>query len=149
MRAPGAERGGQGPGLWVQGLACGAVATLATPSFMLGVCLLAPGLAVLLLDAGQGRPVARAVLTCGAAAALPSLAALWHGGATLEAALALAGDVQVLGRVWAAQAGGWLLAELAPVFIRLALDRCAISRAARLRMARARQEAEWGLPPRR
>jgi len=47
----------------------------------------------------------------------------------------------------AAQAGGWLLAQLAPVLLRLAFDGRAAASAARLRSERARFESEWDIPP--
>jgi hypothetical protein len=46
---------------------------------------------------------------------------------------------------WIAAAAGWLLAELAPVAVRAALEVLSISRQARLRAARAVLVEDWGL----
>jgi hypothetical protein len=53
----------------------------------------------------------------------------------------------VLAWAWGAAASGWLLSELVPVTLRVVLEASTLSRAARLRAARARYEAEWGFAP--
>jgi hypothetical protein len=73
---------------------------------------------------------------------------LWTGGHTNAHAMALAGDLHVLGIAWLAQGAGWLMAEILPLFIAAALHAAAATQGARLRMARARYEQEWDLPPR-
>ena len=130
---------------WVQGLLCGVAATLAPGPALLAGLLLAPGLACLLLDQAPGKPMARAVLLCGLAAAMPPLSALWHDGAGLAPAIALAGDPAVLGTAWLAGAGGWLLNEFAPLLLRLALDALAAAHAGRLKAERARLAEAWDL----
>ncbi len=132
---------------WVQGLLCGVAATLVPGPALLAGLLLAPGLVALLLDQAPGKPMARAVLLCGLAAAVPPLAALWHGGAGVGAAIALAGDPAVLGTAWLAGAGGWLLNEFAPLLLRLGMDAVAAARAGRLRADRARLAEAWDLAP--
>jgi len=48
-----------------------------------------------------------------------------------------------------AGAAGWLLAELSPIGVRAALEALSLTRAAKLRSARARLVDEWGFsePP--
>jgi hypothetical protein len=149
MKAQVAKRPAHGLGsaVWLQGLACGAVVAMATPTAVLGALLLAPGIAALLLERRTGRPAARVTLLCGAAAAAAPLTALWQAGLGVGGALAAASDPTVLAGCWAAQAAGWLLVQLAPVLLRLAFDARAAAIAARLRTERARYESEWGIPP--
>ncbi|HET8995858.1 MAG TPA: hypothetical protein VFN42_04260 [Acetobacteraceae bacterium] len=130
--------------VWLQGLGCGAVVTLA-PGFaaLLGI-LLAPGLVALLFDREAGRPMARCVLLTGMAACIAPVEMLWSNGQTVAAALGLLGDFQVMGTAWSASAAGWLLAELAPLGSRLVLEALARSRAARLRAQRQVLIESWG-----
>lgn len=130
--------------IWLQGLGCGAVVTLA-PGFaaLLGL-LLAPGLVALPLDRQPGRPVARCLLLTGLAACVQPVQVLWSNGQTLSAALALLSDFQVLGTAWSAAAAGWLMAELAPLGSRLVLEALARSRIARLRARRQTLIDAWG-----
>ncbi|MBN8872654.1 MAG: hypothetical protein J0H67_07450 [Rhodospirillales bacterium] len=132
--------------VWLQGLACGALAAL-VPSLALMVgILLGPGLVTLVLDQEPTKPVARAVLLCGVAAIVDPIRQLWSAGHGLEASLALAGDLRVVGAAWSAAAAGWLLAELAPVVVRVVLEAGGRARAVQLRAARARLAEQWGLP---
>lgn len=133
--------------VWLQGLACGALAALAPAvALMVGV-LLGPGLVALALDSEPGKPVARAVLLCGLAACVDPVRALWSSGHGLTASVALAGDLRVVGSAWSAAAAGWLLAEIAPIVVRAMLEAGTLARATQLRAARARIAEEWGLPP--
>jgi hypothetical protein len=129
---------------WLQGLACGAVVTLATPSALLLLALLVPALLAMLLDDRPGRPLVRPVVLAGLAASVRPLVALWHNGHTMGASIALISDVAVLAVAWAAEAAAWLLTEIAPVIIRLMLDGRSLSRAMYLRGKRAHYVAEWG-----
>lgn len=133
--------------VWLQGLACGAVVALATPTALLLALMLVPTGMAFLLDPRPERPAARPVLLFGLAATLPSLLVLWRGGHSIDLAFSLCTDVSVLGVAWASQAAGWLLAEIAPLCTRLALDARSAARTAKLRAARARFEADWGIPP--
>jgi hypothetical protein len=135
-------------GLWVQGLACGLLATLATPTALLAGLLLAPTGLAWLFDREPGHASARPVLLSGLAAAVHPLVALWNSGHTLQTSLMLAGDLSVLGVAWAAQAAGWLACELVPLLVAAAIEATASARARRLRAERAKLEEEWGLPPR-
>lgn len=112
---------------------------------MLAGLLLAPSLVALLFDQSAGKPMARAVLLCGLAATIPPMAALWHQGASIGAAFTLLGDPPVLGAAWACGAGGWLMNELAPLLLRVAMDATAGARIARLKAERARVVEEWEL----
>ncbi|MDA8049439.1 MAG: hypothetical protein M0002_05465 [Rhodospirillales bacterium] len=130
---------------WLQGLLCGVAATLVPgPALLIGM-LLAPGLVALLLDQAPGKPMPRAVLLCGLAAAIAPLASLWNSGGGIGAAFSMLGNPAVLGEAWLAGAGGWLLNELAPLLLRVAMDAAAAARAARLNAERARLVEAWDL----
>ncbi len=133
--------------IWLQGLLCGAVVTLATSYALLIGVMLAPAAIAYRLDRQHGRPVARAVMVFALAGSIQPLHELWRGGSGMAMALGLLGDVRTWLPAWAASGGGWLLAELAPIFVRIILDIAARSRAARLRAQRTRLEQEWGIPP--
>lgn len=137
----------RGSRVWLLGMGCGALATLATPTAVLGGLLLAPSLAAWALDPTPERRLARPILFCGLAATLRPLLALWTGGQTMAASLTLAGDLQTLGLAWAAQASAWLAGELAPLAVGLVQAARNRAQVARLRAERARLEEEWGLPP--
>ena len=135
--------------IWLQGLLCGAVATLATPTALLLGVLLGPALLAILLDHEPGRPCARSIALCSMAAAVEPLRRLWTGGHSIATATILLGDVRVLATAWSAAAVGWLLVEITPIAVRAALETLSIARAARLRAERARLVEAWGLetPP--
>ena len=133
--------------MWLQGLLCGAVVALATPCAVLVGLLLAPGIAALILEREPGKPAARVTLLCGAAVATAPVVALWQDGQGVGGALTVASDGMLLGGCWAAQGAGWLMAMLAPVFVRLGLEAHARANMARLRAERTRYEGEWGIPP--
>jgi hypothetical protein len=133
--------------LWLAGLGCGAVATLATPTAVLAGILLAPSLLAVAMDQAPGRPTSRSVLLFGLAATAQPVSTLWHTGHQIGIALEMVADVTVLGTAWAAQGGAWLLCELTPLVIAAAMDVASRSRAARLRADRAILEELWGLPP--
>jgi hypothetical protein len=142
-----AKPGGERSMVWLQGLLCGALATLATPTAALFAILLLPGLVAVALDRAPSRPVARTMLLCGLAMCVAPVRLLWHDGHTLRIALAVAFDPQTLGLAWIVQAGGWLLSELIPFGVRMVLEAGSLSRAKKLRAERAEHEEEWGLPP--
>ena len=132
---------------WLQGLVCGAVVALATPSALLGGVLLAPAILAAWLDREAGRPVARAVLVCTLAGAIHPLVRLWLGGHSMALATVLLRDPWTYIAPWGAGTAGWMLAELSPLALRAVLEIGAIVRAARLRLQRAQLEREWGIPP--
>lgn len=132
---------------WLQGLLCGVAAALVPGPALLIAFLLAPGLVGLLLDLAPGKPMARAMLLLGLAASIHPFGALWASGGGIGAALDVLGRPAVLGIAWLAGAGGWLLSELAPLFLKLAMDGAAAARAARLRAERARLVDAWEFAP--
>jgi hypothetical protein len=133
---------------WLQGAAFGGLVTLATPTALLGGLLLAPSLMAALIDQTPGRPASRPMLLWGIAASVRPMVELWTGGHTNAHALALASDLSVIAAAWAAQGGGWLVAEILPLFIGAAMHAAAAAHALQLRQARRRHETEWDLPPR-
>lgn len=133
--------------LWLQGLGCGLLITLATPIALLAGLLLAPALLALVLDQAPGKPVARPLLLLGLAAMARPLVSLWSMGHGMDAALDLLGDATILVTSWGAQALAWLAMELGPVLIVLAMEAATAARAARLRAARRHYEEHWDLPP--
>jgi|BEDMetMinimDraft_2_1075160.scaffolds.fasta_scaffold02451_3 hypothetical protein len=146
-KPPLARRRSPSSWIWLQGLASGALLTLATPLALLLGALLLPGLAMLLIDRHPGKPVARAMLLAGAAACHGPVQALWAAGFSLANALDVLADVSALGGAWAAAALAWLAAELAPLLAGLLAEFSWRQRDRALARRRAELEAEWGLPP--
>ncbi len=136
-----------GSRLWLGGLACGAGVVLAAPSMVLAAVLLLPSLLAFVADRDPGRAAARSVAVFGIAFALAPALALWRGGGGMDACLDVLSNFTALPLAWSAQAGGWLLSELAPLLVRLALDAHAAARTRRLRALRRRYEEDWGIPP--
>ena len=131
--------------IWLSGLACGMFAVLAPGVAVVVASLLVPGLFALKLDKDPGRPVARAVLTCGLAGCVHPVLMLWNMGQSWDTALAIATDPSALGLAWAAAAAGWLLTQVAPLAVRSALEAAALARAVRLRATRDRIAEAWDL----
>ncbi len=131
--------------VWLQGLLCGAMVTLATPTALLLGVTLGPALLAILLDREPGRPRARSIALCSMAAAVDPLRTLWTAGHTMATATALAGDARIVGIAWSAAAAGWLLAEILPIGIRAVLETLSLARAVRLRLERERLVEAWGL----
>lgn len=130
--------------VWMQGLLCGALVTLAPPTALLLGVLLGPALLAMVLDGQPGRPRARSIALCSMAASIGPLLILWTGQG-MATATALLADLRVTGAAWSAAAGGWLLAEVMPIAVRATLEALSMSRASQLRMARARLVEEWNL----
>lgn len=135
--------------IWLQGLLCGAMATLATPTALLLAVLLGPALLAIALDHEPGRPRARSIALCSMAASVEPLRTLWTAGHSMATASALLGNLQIVGTAWIAAAAGWLLAEVTPIAVRAGLEALSIARSARLRAERAELMEAWGLesPP--
>lgn len=133
------------PLIWLSGLACGMMAVMVPGVAAVTVSLLAPGLVALKFDKEPGRPIARTVLTCGLAGCVHPVMMLWNMGQSWDTALVIATDPSALLLAWAAAAGGWLLAQIAPVVVRSALEAAAAARTARLRAMRDRIAEEWDL----
>jgi hypothetical protein len=135
--------------IWLQGLLCGAMVTLATPTALLLGVLLAPALVAIVLDREPGRPRARTIALCSMAASIDPLRMLWTVGHSTATATALLGNLQVVGTAWSAAAAGWLLAEITPVIVRAALEALSIARSTNLRAERTKLIETWELevPP--
>jgi hypothetical protein len=131
---------------WLQGLACGLLAVLATPTALLAGVLLVPTFVVAAVDTADGKPVTRAVLLYGLAGLALPLVALWMGGHGMNQSIGLVTDPAMVATAWAAQAVGWLIAELAPVAVRTLLDLKAAAQTARLRAERDALAADWDTP---
>jgi hypothetical protein len=130
---------------WLQGLLCGALATVATPTALLLGVLLAPVLVAVALDQEPGRPKARSIALFGMAASVAPLRTLWTSGHTLAMATTLLANLDIVGTAWSAAAAGWLLAELMPFAARAVIEALSIARKSRLEAERARLVQAWGL----
>ncbi len=142
-----APAGGPRSLIWLQGLLCGALVTLATPTALLIGVLFLPALIASALDRQPGKPIARSIALFGLCGIVGPVLNLWAAGHRIAAAITLATDPDNLLLAWGAAATGWVLAELAPVAVRAALEALALSRAVRLRAERAGYESEWGFAP--
>jgi hypothetical protein len=132
---------------WLQGLLCGALATLATPTALLVGVLLLPAIVASVLDRQPGKPIARSVGLFGLCGVIGPVRSLWTAGHTIEVATVLAVDLDNLLFAWGGAVAGWLLAELAPVAVRAVLEANALAKTARLVGKRAEYEKTWGFPP--
>jgi hypothetical protein len=139
---PGADRSAQARH-WASGLACGIVFLAATPTALLTGILLLPTVMGVLADRQPGRPCARVVLLFGLAGACQPLNVLWRSGQQIDAAWALALDIHTLAIAWAAQAGGWMLTQILPILIGLAMEAQIGLVAQRLVRRRDALRAEW------
>lgn len=128
--------------IWAQGIAFGVVAALMPTTAALVATLLAPGLLALVLDRQAGRPIARAMLLFGLAAAIP-LRQLWDTPLDIQTSLLAVAQLETLGVAWLAAATGWFLSELFPVAIHVMLDAGSKARASRLRAAREKLLETW------
>lgn len=145
MKKPGAAAARRGSGRWLQGLACGALLTLATPTALMAGVLLLPAIVVYLTDDGEGRATMRGVLLFGLAGSLRPMLALWTGGHTVGVSLSLLSDTAVPALAWSAQGAGWLLAQAIPLLVRVTLEAQANVEIARIRAERAKLAEAWGL----
>lgn len=124
---------------WVQGLICGGLLAIRPMLALLIVALFWPVGFAFALDRTPGRPLLRCVGICAVAGAISPLHQAWIDPAQLGASL----DPQTLGIAWAAAAAGWLLHEVAPLAVRAVSSVATVSRAARLRIERARLAEQW------
>jgi hypothetical protein len=131
--------------VWLSGLACGVLAAIVPGIAIVAAGLLAPGLVALRLDPESARPVARTVLTCGLAGCVHPMITLWNTGQSLATAIAIVTDPTTVGIAWGAAAAGWLVTQIAPLAVRVALEAVALGRSTRLRAARSRIAEAWGL----
>ncbi len=142
-KAKAARQGGGGSLVWLQGLACGAMAALAPASAGQLAALLAPAIAALFLDRNSGKPIARAMLLFGLAASVEPVRLAWVAGrgGGFERLM----DPDALLPAWLAAAAGWLLAQAVPVVVGVVIDAGKRTRASALQEARATLVAAWGL----
>ena len=141
---------------WAQGLALGLLVATAAPLALVLAILFAPALLVALMSpppaaggiagpAPAARPMGGILVVYGLAAALPWLQAIWAGAQNWPASLDLLSAMRLLPACWGAQAGAWLAGELVPFVARQVLEARVRLRVGRLRDARGRLVAEWGL----
>lgn len=132
---------------WVQGLACGILVAVATPTAILAGTLLAPSALMLVVDKAQGKPITRCMILCGLAASVRAIVELWSGGHTTDVALRLIADPDTLLFAWVSQAAGWVLVEIASIATNLLQSVRVKSEIAALRKDRAELEQTWGIAP--
>lgn len=130
--------------IWLQGLLCGALVTLAPGMAVLLASFLAPAIAAVILDQQPGKPRARAAFLLSGAACVAPIRSLWSGSGDLAAALSIALDPGTLMQTWIAAGIGWTLAELGPVVIRACVTFADRLRRSRLEALRERLREEWG-----
>jgi len=130
--------------IWLQGLLCGALVTLATPVAVVLVMLLLPVIGAVMLDRLPGKPRARTAFLFAASCCVSPVRALWAGGGDLATATGIATDANVIGWAWLAAGAGWALAELAPLGMRSALKIWEGIQKNRLIAQRDRLREEWG-----
>ena len=131
--------------VWLSGLACGVLAAILPGIATVAAGLLAPGVVALRLDREPGRPVARTVLTCGLAGCVHPVITLWNTGQSFETAIVIVTDPTTIGIAWSAAGAGWLLTQIVPLVVRVALEAVALGQSTRLRAARSRIAEAWGL----
>lgn len=130
---------------WAQGLACGLLVAMAAPLAVVLCVLFAPALLAAMLPPGASRPLGAMLLVYGLAAALPWLFAMWSAAQNWPASLDLLGSMRLVAACWGAQGAAWLMGELVPLVARQVLEAKVRARISRLRDARRRLIAEWGL----
>lgn len=107
--------GGQRWFVWLGGLICGALITMAGPAMLLLGILLLPALLLLAVEIATGRPLARASLLLGLASAVrPVLLFTAMAGAGYLSVLPVASAGQIA-LSWSLQGLGWLACELFPL----------------------------------
>jgi hypothetical protein len=137
-------KSGIGSMLWLQGMACGAVLTFATPAALLGGTLMAPALIALLADREPGRPVTRAVLLFGGSVSIEPLWRLCLSGDSMATALEIMSDPAMLAFAWIAAAFGWAMCEVLPVLLENGSRLAEAARVAAWKAELKRIEEEWG-----
>lgn len=143
MKSESSARAGGTSTIWLQGLVCGALVTLATPLALLLAVLLAPAIVTGLLESQPGRPVARALLLFGLSASVDPAHRLLAAGDLMSVSVGLVSEPRVLGMAWGTAAGTWVLLELIPVLLGLALEAHSQRIAARLQVQRERLMENW------
>lgn len=107
---------------WLQGMACGVVAAVIPGTSLVVAVLLAPGIALYVMEATSGKPLARAMIFMGTASTMMPLRLLWEHGGSLDAALDLLSDPGRPLLSWLACGAAWLLGQSAEILTRFALE---------------------------
>ena len=131
--------------MWVQGLACGALITFATPTALLLGVLFAPAIIYALASPGCARNVLRAIASGCAAAALGPLWHMWMNGGRTGELLVILYDPATLCLAWGSGATAWALCEVLPVILRAAWDAHEAKKSAAIRAELDELTHEWGL----
>lgn len=134
--------------LWFWTFAAGLLVLAAAPTAVLLGILLAPCIAVWVLDRSPERGLTRITLLFGIAGTIRPLVRLWTGNVDWAAAMVLASNPTVLAIAWSGQVLGVLLAEVGPSIMRVVLEQKFKRQVAHLEAARTVLEMEWGVPPR-
>jgi hypothetical protein len=129
--------------LWLQGLCCGAVVCLATPTALLLGVLLLPGLVAFKLDREIVNPVSRAVLFGGGALSVATVQELWLRGHTMAISLELLEAPGVIAWAWAGACAGWLLREGTWLALGLTAEITASRQTGKLTAERVSLQSEW------
>lgn len=140
-------RKGGGLLVWLQGILCGLGIAAVPGAGVLAFGLLVPGLLVLLFDRSPGRALGRAVLIWNLAGAVGTVVAGWHDD--VRDAMQRLSSPTGLFLAWGIAAAGWLVAQLVPVIVELALRSRDMAQARVLRAERREYEEEWSLDPAR
>ena len=135
----------KGSMLWIQGLACGALLTFATPTALVLATLLAPAFACTLGEKRAAQGSGRAVALCCAAASLSPVWRLWMLNDSMDAALDLLSNPFILVPAWGAGACAWALCQVMPVILRTIWDAQETARARAIQSELARTREEWDL----
>jgi hypothetical protein len=138
---------GQRSLVWIEGTACGVLAAVATPMFLLLAGLLLPGLMALVLDQTPRKKISKAMLLMGFAASAVPARDLWVAGIAMPNSMQLLTDPVTLGLAWGAGFCGWAISEVAPIVVSLVIEARTITRVTVLQNLRDKLEEEWGLPP--
>ncbi len=119
---PGVRQRRGGSMMWVQGLACGALLTFATPTALLLTILLAPAILCLLANPGCERGLLRAVASSCIAGSLAPLWHLWVGGGHMDDVALVLASPATLCIAWGGGAAAWSLCQILPVIVQAAWD---------------------------
>lgn len=141
-----AARAAAGSGLWLSGLACGAVLAFAPALAVLAAALLAPAGIAAVLESHTGRPVTRAMALSGGTFVLAPCWRLVREGLTMTNVLDQLADPLTAGAAWFAGIVGWALCELLPVALQAASDLRVAARVKHLEDTAKSLRASWDLP---
>ncbi len=131
--------------VWVQGLACGALLTFATPTALLLGILFAPVIVCLLASAGDDSNVLRAVATSCAALSVGPVWHVWMAGGHMDAVGAVLATPSTLCLAWGAGAGAWALCQVLPILFSVAWELRETQKAKAIQLELDALKEEWGL----